>query len=446
MSKTDRVRDPIHQFVYLSEDEWHAVDTPVFQRLRRVGQLAMTYLVYPGTRHTRFEHSIGVRHVAWRLCERLDIGDEDERDDERRPVLHAALLHDLGHGPFSHVSEQVLDQLSGATNVHEAISVALIRTDDDLREALGAENCDAAADLLESARQSVEHDIIDGSTDADKLDYLLRDTYFAGVDLGRYDLPRLIETARIVGTPQTQTFLGFDIGGLWAVEGLFLARHHMWRAVYGHKTRLATDIMTTRALLAGIEQGTLRAEAFKVPTDDEGKPKPTPEFLEAFVEQTDSSVLEQLRTAEEGTPARDLIDRLCERRLLRQTATVALHRDQERLDPVRRSRLLDPEQFTNEDTDAIEEEVVNELRIERHLVAIYIDRWSNPTYRRPGGGGVGRVQLLDEERLTYLDVESEIFRRELGEDQAYLHLYMPEVSEEDEEKAKELLWQALTNA
>lgn len=446
MAKTDRVRDPIHEFVYLSEDEWRAVDTPIFQRLRRVGQLAMTYLVYPGTRHTRFEHSIGVRHVAWRLCEQLEIGDEDERADERRPVLHAALLHDVGHGPFSHVSEQVLDQLSGATNVHEAISVALIRTNPELREALGAENCDAAAQLLEGGRQSVEHDIIDGSTDADKLDYLLRDTYFAGVDLGRYDLPRILETARIVGTPETQTFLGFDIGGLWAVEGLFLARHHMWRAVYGHKTRLATDIMTTRALLAGIDQGTLESKAFKVPTDDDGEPEPTPEFLEAFTEQTDSSVIEQLRTADEGSPARDLIDRLSERRLLRQTESIALHRDQERLDPVRRSRLLDPEQFTTEHTDAIEEQIVDELKLDPHLVAVYIDRWSNPTYRRPGGGGVGRVQLLDGTRLTYLDVESEIFRRELGEDQAYLHLYMPEVSEDEEGAAKDLLWQALTNA
>jgi HD superfamily phosphohydrolase len=444
--KTERVRDPIHEFVYLSGDEWRAVDTPVFQRLRRVGQLAMTYLVYPGARHTRFEHSIGVRHIAWRLCAQLNIGDEGEREEERRPVLHAALLHDLGHGPFSHVSEQVLDQVSGATKVHEAISVALIRTDADLREALGAENCDAAAELLEGGRQSVEHDIIDGSTDADKLDYLLRDTYFAGVEFGRYDLPRLVETARVVGTPETQTFLGFDIGGLWAVEALFLARHHMWRAVYGHKTRLATDIMITRALLAGIEQGTLRSDAFTVPTDGDGEPQPTPEFLGAFLEQTDSSVVEQLRTAEEGSPARDLIDRLCERRLLRQTETIALHRDQERLDPVRRSELLDPEQFTEEQTDAIEEQIVNELGIERHLVAVYIDRWSNPTYRRPGGGGVGRVQLLDGTRATYLDVESEIFRRELGEDQAYLHLYMPEVSGDQARRARELLWQTLTNA
>jgi uncharacterized protein len=402
--KTERVRDPIHQFVTLSKGEWGAVNSPVFQRLRRIGQLAMTHLVYPGATHTRFEHSIGVRHVAWRLCEQLDLS-----EDESRPVLCAALLHDVGHGPFSHVSEQVLDQLSGAEDVHEAISVALIRTDERLRDSLGEENCDAAAALVEGGRQSVERDIVSGSTDADKLDYLLRDTYFAGAEYGRYDLPRLIESARIVGTRDTQTYLGFDIGGLWAVEGLLLARHHMWRQVYGHKTRLATDIMVTRALLAGIEQGAL-----------DGK-------------------------ADDGSPARDLIDRLRERRLLRQTETVVLHRHSEILDVVRRSQLLDKEEFTSDSVAKIEEMMAGELGVERHLVAIYVDRWKNPTYRRPGGSGTSKVQLVDGEQTTYLHEESEVFRTELGVEQGFLHLYTPELSGADETKAKELLWQALKN-
>jgi uncharacterized protein len=438
--KTERVRDPIHDFVYLEGDEWKAVDSHVFQRLRRVGQLAMTHLVYPGTTHTRFEHSIGVRHVAWRLSEQLKLS-----KTERRRVLHAALLHDVGHGPFSHVSEQVLDDLSGVQGVHEAISVALIRSDEGLREALGEEDCAAAAALVEGGQQSVARDIISGSTDADKLDYLLRDAYFAGVEYGRYDLPRVIESARVIGNPEAQTYLGFDIGGLWAVEGLLLARHHMWRQVYGHKTRLATDIMVKRALVAGIEDGLLPRKAYEVPTEA-GKPKPTQEFLETYLEQTDSTVVEALRAAEEDSVVRDLIDRLHERKLLRQTESVALHRDQERLDPVRRSQLLDPEQFTRADTDVIEETISNEVGVPRHLVAIYIDRWSNPTYRRPGGGGKSTVQLVDGKRTTYLHVESEIFRQELGVEQAYLHLYMPELESQDEQKAKELLWQALTNS
>ena len=394
MPKTQRVRDPIHQFVYLHPDEWKAVDSPVFQRLRRVGQLAMTHLVYPGTTHTRFEHSIGVRHVASLLAAQLQLTEE-----ECRPVLHAALLHDVGHGPFSHVSEQVLDQLSGVKDIHEAISVALIRSDPDLRDALGAENCDAAAALVEGGKQSVERDIISGSTDADKLDYLKRDSYFAGVEYGRYDLPRVIESARIVGNRETQTFLGFSWGGLWAVEGLLLARHHMWRQVYGHKTRIATDIMVTRALLAGIEQEVLPKNAFTVPVEEK-KPTPTPEFLRAFLQQTDASVTQRLHAAEEGSIARDLMDRLRARRLIHRVETVALHRPDHRLDSPRRAQLQDPQQFTKHDTDRIEEEIAEATGAPRHLVAIYIDRWSNPTYRRPGGGGGSMVRAQSTTTAT----------------------------------------------
>lgn len=441
MPKTERVRDPIHQFVYLSPAEWEAVDSPVFQRLRRIGQLAMTHLVYPGTTHTRFEHSIGVRHVASLLAEQLKLS-----EDERRPVLHAALLHDVGHGPFSHVSEQVLDQLSGVKDVHEAISVALIRTDPGLREALGEENCDAAAAMVEGGKQSVERDIISGSTDADKLDYLKRDSYFAGVEYGRYDLPRVIESARIVGSRETQTYLGFSTGGLWAVEGLLLARHHMWRQVYGHKTRIATDIMVTRALLAAIEQDVLPREAFTVPTEDR-KPAPTPEFLEAFLEETDASVTAKLHAAAEGSIAKDLMDRLRERKLIHRVETVALHRPTDRIDSPRRSQLQDEEQFTKADTDKIEEEIAEATGEPRHLVAIYIDRWSNPTYRRPGGGGGAMVQLVDDDNhISYLHEESEIFGPEFGVEQAYLHLYMPEAEGDAEKTAKELLWRALTNS
>jgi HD superfamily phosphohydrolase len=224
--------------IELSRAEWAAVDTPVFQRLRRVRQLAMTYLVYPGTLHTRFEHSIGVRHIAGHLSASLELSEED-----REIVQVAVLLHDVGHGVFSHVSEQVIDELSGADGVHEAVSVAIMRTDESLHRALGRELCERAAEIvgLEGPR-SVMRDIVSGPTDADKLDYLLRDSHYAGVNYGRYDLDRIIDTARVIAPTSAQTQLGFDADGLWAVEEMRLARHHMHRQVYGHKTRLATDI------------------------------------------------------------------------------------------------------------------------------------------------------------------------------------------------------------
>src|SRR5215216_4617520 len=98
-----RIRDPIHGFIELTPRERAAADTPIVQRLRSISQLALTYLVYPGARHTRFEHSLGVCHVAGRLADELELPARDART-----VRLAALLHDIGHGPFSHVSENVL--------------------------------------------------------------------------------------------------------------------------------------------------------------------------------------------------------------------------------------------------------------------------------------------------------------------------------------------------
>ena len=99
------IRDPIHGFIALSEKEVNLINTRAFQRLRRIRQLAMAFLVYPGTVHTRFDHSIGVMHIAGRICDRLKTTPE-----EREQVRLAALLHDIGHGPFSHVSEHLLDK------------------------------------------------------------------------------------------------------------------------------------------------------------------------------------------------------------------------------------------------------------------------------------------------------------------------------------------------
>lgn len=141
--KSTTIRDPIHGMIALAPAEWAAVDTQVFQRLRGVRQLAMTHLVYPGALHTRFEHSIGVCHVAGLLARRLELSPE-----EAQVVRAAALLHDVGHGPFSHVSEQVIDDLAGIHGVHEAISAFLIRNDPGIRAALGDDLAWAAASIV----------------------------------------------------------------------------------------------------------------------------------------------------------------------------------------------------------------------------------------------------------------------------------------------------------
>jgi HD superfamily phosphohydrolase len=428
--------------VELTPDEWKAIDTRVFQRLRYIRQLAMTYLVYPGAIHTRFEHSIGVRDIAGRLAKKLSLNDDD------RAVVHAAaLLHDVGHGVFSHVSEQVIDERSGVEDVHEAVSVYLLRNNSDLRSALGNEICDRAADLVElRGPRTAMSDVVSGPTDADKLDYLLRDSYFAGVNYGRYDLGRVIDSARVITPRSRQNQLGFDADSLWAIEELLMARHHMHRQVYGHKTRLATDIMVTRALTFAIDEELLPERAYRV--DGEGsRARVTDDFLEPYLEQTDMRVLEIVAAAPEPSPAGDLARRLQDRKLLRQTISIRLDERQRELGDAAFADIRDADVFTKEIVARIEAEIASDLGLSAHLIAIYLDTRANPTYRNPGRPP-GRKDIMfqrgsDQPRL--LHNESEIFRSEVGEDHALIYLYTPQLTDAQQKQAEDMLWSALRN-
>lgn len=278
------VRDAIHGLVELSPSEWKVVDSEPFQRLRGIQQLAMTNLLYPGARHSRFEHSIGVSYVAGRLADRLNREEATVRSDF---VRMAALVHDIGHGPFSHVSEKVMKR-------HEEVSAAIIRHHPQIRSAIG-EQADEIADLLVSAgaasRRTVERDIIAGPADADKLDYLLRDSHFCGVEYGKYDLHKIIESARKAQFVRSVSALGFHVDCAYALEELVLARYHMHRQVYGHRVRIATDKMLVKAMLLGIEEGDLPTEVFRPEGDLDGR------FVEEFLKWDDARVIAELRNA-----------------------------------------------------------------------------------------------------------------------------------------------------
>jgi HD superfamily phosphohydrolase len=441
-SKT--VRDPIHGMIFLDEKEWAAVNSRVFQRLREIHQLAMTYLVYPGTTHTRFEHSIGVCHIAGRLARKVGVTKE-AAPAEYAQVRQAALLHDIGHGPFSHVSEGVIDEVSGVKGCHEAISAFLIRNDAELVAVLGQEACDAAARLVEKiGPRTFLGDIVSGPTDADKLDYLLRDSRYAGVEYGHYDLDRLVDTATVIDKDQPESFLGFERDGVWAVEALLLARHHMHRQVYGHKTRVATDIMVTRALKYGIEEGALPAAAYKVDVED-GKPKVTPEFARVYLKETDASVMERLLAQDPERISYKLADRLRSRDLLRRTATVALHRERQEFGKQQYGRILDRDRFEPRRAE-LESEIAAALGCEPQLIALYVDSQTNPTYRGPGAQiNSGDIMLAyHDAQPDSFERESEIFAEESREGHSFAHLYTPLfASTAQQDKAKELLWEAL---
>ncbi len=268
--KTFEVRDPIHGFVPFSEWERDVINHPVFQRLRRIRQLAWTDLVYPGAMHTRFEHSLGVMHTATLMFDQIRTHSADLLRDlgfseagivkDRQTVRLAALLHDVGHAPFSHAGEDLMptDASTGKPFKHETYSAALIRTmmadvidghrlnDLDIRAA-------DIADLIEggplSQRKLFWRQIVTSQLDADRADYLLRDSYHLGVHYGRYDLGRIITSLTAVQNGETDApVLAIDEGGWHAAESLLWARYQMFTQVYLHKTRVAYDLHIADAM------------------------------------------------------------------------------------------------------------------------------------------------------------------------------------------------------
>jgi uncharacterized protein len=253
------IRDPIHGFVSISPSEERVINSPVFQRLRRIRQLAAASLVYPGALHTRFDHSLGVLCLARRLSERLLPGSEHE--DHRRLVRLTALLHDLGHGPFSHVSESLLILFSKREalhddrhleTLHEAVTCNIIKYSEDLRPLISESDRNQIIDVLSMGSNRLVREIVSGPLDADKLDYLLRDSHFCGVRYGVYDLERLVGS--IEPGEGRNPILAISEGGVHSLEQFILAKYYMTTQVYRHRVRLITDQMITRGLKLGVEE------------------------------------------------------------------------------------------------------------------------------------------------------------------------------------------------
>lgn len=307
---TVEVRDAVHGLIPFSDQVWGVVDTPAYQRLRGVQQLAFTHLVYPGARHSRFEHCLGAAHIAGSLAARAQAS-----DTERQRIQLAALVHDIGHGPFSHVSEEVFEQLTGRRAIHESISAAIIQYDPFVRQALGDETATWIAELLtytgHARHRGFARDVVSGPADIDKLDYLLRDSHYCGVNYGRYDLPKVIEAARRFDDPlANETYLAFHEDAVFALEEMLLARYHMHRQVYGHKTRVGIDQMLVRAMLLGIEEDLLPRSVFAPPES------PNEDFVRDYLRFDDAEVIKTL--CRSNGRAGDVMQALMERRLCKQ--------------------------------------------------------------------------------------------------------------------------------
>lgn len=235
------IRDSLHGNLQINEFEVKLIDTPQIQRLRRIKQLGFTYLVYPGANHTRFEHSIGTMYLASRLSYGLKL------PDEQRQILRVcAILHDAGHGPFSHVSESVLKQS------HEELTSKLIR-ESEISTIL-SEKYDPEEIISLIRGEGSLGQIISGDLDVDRMDYLLRDSYYTGVAYGVIDVERLIHNMKL------EDNLILKSKGVQAAESMLLARYFMYPSVYQHHTTRIINSMFRRCLKQLFKEGHIDPE------------------------------------------------------------------------------------------------------------------------------------------------------------------------------------------
>jgi hypothetical protein len=256
------IKDPVHGYVYITEEEKALIDSYPVQRLHRLRQLAGAEYVYPGANHTRFEHSVGVMHLASRVAENPNIS-QCISEEEGEMVRVAGLLHDIGHGPFSHVFEQLLDKELNQT--HEDITLWLVENS-ELKDALKRMGCrpedvgKLAVGRLHRPGKAFMDQIISSAVDVDKQDFIVRDTYHTGAEYGYIDISRLIHTLDV-----WEGDLAVDLGALSALESLMIARIESFRSIYFHRVGRAAQIMLALAMEKANDE--LGLTSFKTPED-----------------------------------------------------------------------------------------------------------------------------------------------------------------------------------
>ena len=266
--KHEIIRDPLWNNIRVGPLTLRLIDTREFQRLRYVRQLGLAYLVYPGATHSRFEHALGTYHLARRTLALLEERDElrDISSEQCADVWVAALLHDIGHYPFSHALEEI-----GAPH-HEAIAEPLLTSGTLARILADARGDGAPARvhaLIRGTSDNPLQGLISGSLDLDKIEYLKRDALMCGVPYGEIDVDRLLNSLTIVDDPATgRPVVGVLEKGLSALESLLFAKYQMYRNVYWHHAVRSATAIYKRVVDDALRAGALRAEELPGFTDE----------------------------------------------------------------------------------------------------------------------------------------------------------------------------------
>lgn len=422
------IRDPVHGFIESNQLEEALLNTSLFQRLRRIKQLALASLVYPGALHTRFEHSLGVMYLAGKLSDRLL---KDRDSDDKQLVRLAALLHDIGHGPFSHVSESILEsfydrdkvQPKSKEKIHELLTCALIRFSPELSELISPVLRGKIIDLLSGAcGDRILKDIVSGPLDADKLDYLLRDSYYCGVKYGVFDLDRLLSTVKPINIDGDLT-LAVSGDGIHSLEQFVLAKYYMTTQVYRHKIRLITDAMITRGITLGVLEDKLGFLKRLYHFDGSS------EHLKEWLKWNDELLLSTICSEQtpEGYAKRifnNLLDRKLHKRIFHQKLNVftALVRD----------RLLVPIQFKSLQ-EKLENQVAEMIGVDPNLVIAY--RYKIQSVREQSRNSEGSILVIRPDGRVAFEEESTLFRSiDEAQKDEYLDVYAPVIYTDEKDK------------
>ena len=239
MKETKGIRDAIHNYIHIEyQILWDCINAREFQRLRRIHQLGATFQVYPSAEHSRFTHSLGAYEIVRRMLNEIEDLGNLLTEEENVLVLLAALLHDIGHGPFSHAFEIISGQR------HEEMTRQILASDSEIHEILSSYGKEIPNQIIQVLNHTYPNELlsqlITSQLDGDRMDYLLRDAYFTGVKYGNFDLERILRTMKA-----KENKLLVKESGIPAVEDYIMARYHMYWQVYYHPVSRSFEAMVS---------------------------------------------------------------------------------------------------------------------------------------------------------------------------------------------------------
>jgi HD superfamily phosphohydrolase len=284
--------DPVYGFITVPDPFIHQIiNHPYFLRLQRIRQLGLTSLVYPGALHTRFQHAMGAMHLTMKAVESLRSKEVDITKEEEKGVLIAVLLHDIGHGPYSHALENSL--VHGIS--HEDISVLFL---EKMNKEFNGELSIALKIFSDNYKKKFLHQLVSSQLDMDRLDYLNRDSFFTGVSEGVISSERIIKMLNVV-----KDELVVEAKGIYSIENFIIARRIMYWQVYLHKTVLSAEYLLVNILKRAKELAEKKVELFCTPAlheflynqHDKKAFSKNPALIETFAQLDDNDIFTSVK-------------------------------------------------------------------------------------------------------------------------------------------------------